>query len=103
MMDTILNLGLNDTTVQGVIAQTGNARFAYDCYRRFVSMYGDVVMGCKPEDEDEADPFEESSRRLKKAKGVDASTPSSRPTTSRSSSAEFKAAVAGAHRPQLPG
>src|SRR5450756_642674 len=45
MMDTILNLGLNDTTVQGVIATTGNPRFAYDCYRRFVQMYGDVVLG----------------------------------------------------------
>src|SRR5450830_1187955 len=55
MMDTILNLGLNDTTVQGVIATTGNPRFAYDCYRRFVSMYGDVVLGCKPEHEDERD------------------------------------------------
>ena len=45
MMDTVLNLGLNDETVQGVVASTGNERFAYDCYRRFVSMYGDVVLG----------------------------------------------------------
>ena len=45
MMDTILNLGLNDNTVQGLIKATNNPRFAYDCYRRFVSMYGDVVLG----------------------------------------------------------
>jgi pyruvate,orthophosphate dikinase len=70
MMDTILNLGLNDTTVQGVIAQTGNPRFAYDCYRRFVSMYGDVVLGCKPEDKDAIDPFEEILDEMKKAKGA---------------------------------
>ena len=70
MMDTILNLGLNDTTVQGVIATTGNSRFAYDCYRRFVSMYGDVVLGCKPEHEDERDPFEEILEAAKEAKGI---------------------------------
>ena len=58
MMDTILNLGLNDETVQGLIAQTGNERFAYDSYRRFVQMYGDVVLGLKPRVEDEDDPFE---------------------------------------------
>ncbi len=45
MMDTILNLGLNDTTVQGIIAQSGDERFAYDAYRRFIQMYSDVVMG----------------------------------------------------------
>jgi len=70
MMDTILNLGLNDTTVQGLIAQTGNERFAYDCYRRFVAMYGDVVLGCKPVGKDERDPFEEVLEEVKKAKGV---------------------------------
>ena len=70
MMDTILNLGLNDTTVEGVIATTGNPRFAYDCYRRFVSMYGDVVLGCKPEDKDERDPFEEILEAAKEAKGI---------------------------------
>src|SRR5450756_1384315 len=70
MMDTILNLGLNDTTVQGVIATTGNPRFAYDCYRRFVPMYGDVVLGCKPEHEDERDPFEEILEAAKEAKGI---------------------------------
>ena len=45
MMDTILNLGLNDETVEGLATQTGNARFAYDAYRRFVKMFGDVVLG----------------------------------------------------------
>jgi pyruvate, orthophosphate dikinase len=70
MMDTILNLGLNDTTLQAVTAQTGNPRFANDCYRRFVSMYGDVVLGCKPMHEDERDPFEEILEELKRAKGV---------------------------------
>ena len=70
MMDTILNLGLNDETVEGVIAGTGNPRFAYDCYRRFVAMYGDVVLGCKPEHEDERDPFEEILEALKERKGV---------------------------------
>lgn len=58
MMDTILNLGLNDTTVQAVIKDTNNPRFAYDSYRRFVQMYGDVVLGLKPVDKHEEDPFE---------------------------------------------
>jgi pyruvate, orthophosphate dikinase len=58
MMDTILNLGLNDITVQGLIKKTKNPRFAYDSYRRFVQMYGDVVLGLKPVDKHDADPFE---------------------------------------------
>ena len=58
MMDTILNLGLNDETVQGLIRKTKNERFAYDCYRRFVQMYGDVVLGLKPVHKDDIDPFE---------------------------------------------
>jgi pyruvate,orthophosphate dikinase len=70
MMDTILNLGLNDTTIEGVIEQTDNPRFAYDCYRRFVAMYGDVVLGCKPVHKDEIDPFEEILESAKEAKGV---------------------------------
>jgi pyruvate,orthophosphate dikinase len=58
MMDTILNLGLNDTTVEALAKQTGNPRFAWDCYRRFVGMYGDVVLGvCAPSEADE-DPFD---------------------------------------------
>src|SRR5438876_7459238 len=58
MMDTILNLGLNDRTVQGLIRASGSPRFAYDSYRRFVQMYGDVVLGLKPESKDEEDPCE---------------------------------------------
>jgi len=49
MMDTVLNLGLNDDVIDGIIAKTGNARFAYDIYRRFIDMFGDVVMGCHHE------------------------------------------------------
>jgi pyruvate,orthophosphate dikinase len=58
MMDTILNLGLNDETVQGLIAASGNERFAYDCYRRFVQMYGDVVMGVQKRAGEHHEPFE---------------------------------------------
>jgi pyruvate, orthophosphate dikinase len=58
MMDTVLNLGLNDTTVAGLAAQTGDARFAWDCYRRFVAMYGDVVLGVVAPGEHDPSPFE---------------------------------------------
>lgn len=58
MMDTILNLGLNDITVEGLINRTNNPRFAYDSYRRFVQMYGDVVLGLQPENKHDLDPFE---------------------------------------------
>ncbi len=74
MMDTVLNLGLNDETVQGLIKQSGNERFAYDSYRRFVQMYGDVVLGLKPEKQDEADPFEEILEAKKRKKGVELDT-----------------------------
>lgn len=70
MMDTVLNLGLNDQTVQGLIKLTQDERFAYDCYRRFVAMYGDVVLGLKPESKDEMDPFDEILDELKKKRGV---------------------------------
>src|SRR5215468_3338244 len=70
MMDTILNLGLNDQTVQGIIRQTGNQRFAYDSYRRFVQMYGDVVLGLKPETKEEEDPFEIALQEKKRERGV---------------------------------
>ena len=70
MMDTVLNLGLNDETVQGVISMTQNSRFAYDAYRRFVSMYGDVVLELKPTSKEERDPFEEILEAKKKARGV---------------------------------
>ena len=58
MMDTILNLGLNDTTAAGLAAKSGNERFAYDSYRRFIAMYGDVVLGLKPERKEDHDPFD---------------------------------------------
>ena len=70
MMDTILNLGLNDETVRGLIEQSGNPRFAYDSYRRFVQMYGDVVLGLKPEGAHEEDPFEVALEEKKRARGV---------------------------------
>ena len=70
MMDTILNLGLNDVTVQGLIAQSGDERFAYDSYRRFVQMYGDVVMGVRPADDEDHDPFEALLERKKSSLGI---------------------------------
>ena len=70
MMDTVLNLGLNDRTVQGLIRRTKNPRFAYDSYRRFVHMYADVVLGLKPKERTEGDPFEEILEQRKKKRGV---------------------------------
>ncbi len=70
MMDTILNLGLNDEAVAGLAAKAGNERFAWDSYRRFVQMYGDVVMGLKPVSKEDHDPFEVVIDMVKEAKGV---------------------------------
>ena len=70
MMDTILNLGLNDTVVEGLTKKTGNPRFVWDSYRRFVQMYGDVVLGMKPENKNDIDPFEEIIEQLKEEKNV---------------------------------
>ncbi len=70
MMDTILNLGLNDEAVVGLAKKTGNARFAWDCYRRFVQMYGDVVMGVQSRSENEHEPFEVVMSGLKDEVGV---------------------------------
>jgi pyruvate, orthophosphate dikinase len=70
MMDTILNLGLNDKTAAGLAAKSGNERFAYDSYRRFVAMYGDVVLGLKPEKKEDHDPFDVIMAAKKKARGV---------------------------------
>ena len=70
MMDTILNLGLNDDVVEGLARKTNNPRFAWDSYRRFVQMYGDVVLGMKPTNKDDIDPFEAIIEEVKKAKGV---------------------------------
>ena len=70
MMDTILNLGLNDEVVKGLAAKTGNERFAYDSYRRFVQMYGDVVLGMKPANKDDIDPFEAIIQKVKAQRGI---------------------------------
>jgi pyruvate, orthophosphate dikinase len=70
MMDTVLNIGLNEATLRGLIEKTGNERFAWDSYRRFVQMYGDVVLGLKPQDKHEVDPFEAIMEEIKHAKGV---------------------------------
>ena len=92
MMDTVLNLGLNDATVQGVIALSGNERFAYDSYRRFVAMYGDVVLDLKPQSKTEIDPFEEILQRKKQARGVTLDTELTADDL-RELVAEFKAAI----------
>ena len=70
MMDTILNLGLNDEVVVGLVKKTNNERFAYDSYRRFVQMYGDVVLGMKPENKEDIDPFEEIIQQIKNERGI---------------------------------
>ncbi len=92
MMDTVLNLGLNDKTVEGLAKKSGNERFAWDSYRRFVQMYGDVVMGLKPESAKEADPFEHIIETKKEKLGIHLDTEL---TTQHLKElvAEFKAAV----------
>ena len=70
MMDTILNLGLNDQVAEGMVAKTNNPHFVYDSYRRFVQMYGDVVLGMKPVNKEDIDPFEKIIESVKKEQGV---------------------------------
>lgn len=74
MMDTVLNLGLNDESVEGIAKKSKNERFAWDSYRRFIQMYGDVVLGMKPESKDDIDPFEEIMENLKEKKGIELDT-----------------------------
>lgn len=74
MMDTVLNLGMNDDVVEGLAAKSNNPRFAWDSYRRFVQMYGDVVLGMKPESKEDIDPFEEIIEAAKETKGVELDT-----------------------------
>ena len=74
MMDTVLNLGMNDDVVEGLAAKSGNERFAWDSYRRFVQMFGDVVLGLKPQNKEDIDPFEEIIEAAKEAKGVELDT-----------------------------
>ena len=71
MMDTILNLGLNDEVAEGMAKKTNNPHFVYDSYRRFVQMYGDVVLGMKPENKEDIDPFEKIIEEVKKDQGVE--------------------------------
>ena len=71
MMDTVLNLGMNEDAVKGLINKTGNERFAWDSYRRFIQMYGDVVLGMKPASREDVDPFEEIIEEVKENKGVE--------------------------------
>jgi len=102
MMDTILNLGLNDAVVEGMIRKTGNARFAWDSYRRFVQMYGDVVLEMKPANKNDIDPFEEIIEQVKEAKGVHLDTDLSVDDL-KELVAKFKAAVlkqTGKHFPE---
>jgi pyruvate,orthophosphate dikinase len=70
MMDTILNLGLNDEVAEGMVAKTGNPHFVYDSYRRFVQMYGDVVLGMKPVNKEDIDPFEAIIEEVKAIRGI---------------------------------
>ncbi|MBQ6751838.1 MAG: pyruvate, phosphate dikinase [Bacteroidaceae bacterium] len=70
MMDTILNLGLNDEVAEGMAKKTNNPHFVYDSYRRFVQMYGDVVLGLKPVNKEDIDPFEEIIEKVKEEQGV---------------------------------
>ena len=70
MMDTVLNLGMNDRVVEALASKSGNPRFAWDSYRRFVQMYGDVVLGMKPKNKTDIDPFEEVMDGVKEKKGV---------------------------------
>jgi len=74
MMDTVLNLGLNEKTIQGLIKNSGNERFGWDSFRRFVQMYGDVVMGLKPENKEEEDPFEVIIEEMKVKRNVELDT-----------------------------
>ncbi len=74
MMDTVLNLGMNDDAVEGITKKSGNSRFAWDSYRRFVQMYGDVVLDMKPASKEEIDPFEEIIETLKEEKGIQLDT-----------------------------
>jgi pyruvate,orthophosphate dikinase len=74
MMDTVLNLGLNDEVVIGMAKKSNNERFAWDSYRRFIQMYGDVVLGMKPESKDDIDPFEEIMEGLKEKRGIELDT-----------------------------
>ena len=101
MMDTILNLGLNDKTVEALKAATGNGRFAWDCYRRFVQMYGDVVMGVQKRHENEHEPFDEVMDELKHEARSDRRHAAQRSRSARAGQA-IQGAHQGAHRQGIP-
>jgi len=92
MMDTVLNLGMNDQAVEGLAKRSGNLRFAWDSYRRFVQMFGDVVLGMKPENKEDIDPFEAIMENLKEEKGYENDTEFTTDDLKRLVK-EFKAAV----------
>lgn len=71
MMDTVLNIGLNETTVNALIKQSGNEHFAWDSYRRLIQMYGDVVLELKPASQNDPDHFEDILDKAKESTGVD--------------------------------
>ncbi|MGB5654857.1 MAG: PEP/pyruvate-binding domain-containing protein, partial [Robiginitalea sp.] len=74
MMDTVLNLGLNEESIAGLVEKTGNERFVWDSYRRFIQMYSGVVLGLKPENKEDLDPFEEIIDHLKEKRNIDLDT-----------------------------
>ena len=74
MMDTVLNLGMNDEVVLGLVKKTNNEQFAWDSYRRFIQMYGGVVLGMKPASKEDIDPFEEIMEHLKEKRGIELDT-----------------------------
>ncbi len=92
MMDTVLNLGINDEITEGLAQISGNPRFAWDSYRRFVQMYGDVVLDLKPVNKEDIDPFEEILEKKKEQKGVELDTDLSTDDLKELVS-EFKAAI----------
>jgi len=101
MMDTVLNIGLNDQTVDALAKQSGNERFAWDSYRRFVQMYGDVVLDMKPKTKEDHDPFEELLHAKKEKAGVKLDTELSAPQL-KELVAEFKKAIKEGTGKQFP-
>ena len=101
MMDTVLNLGLNDRTVEGLARRSGNDRFAWDSYRRFCAMFGDVVLGMKPEHKEDRDPFEELLEAKKKTLGVKVDSELSVKAL-RELVAEFKAEIRARRKLEFP-
>ena len=101
MMDTVLNLGLNDQTVEGLAALSGNPRFAWDSYRRFCAMFGEVVLGLRPERKEDRDPFEVILEAKKRARGVRHDSELQEEAL-RELVAEFKAAIRERHGHDLP-